>query len=76
MKKLYIFLLSASFFCSFGTFAQSFSPETTSLTTAAPVGEYVTGSINILNSSLDSIQLEWELVEKIAPADWDYSYCD
>lgn len=76
MKKLYFLFLAVCLFSVSNIKAQSFAPETSSLTTAAPVDEYVTGTINILNASPDSIVLEWELIDKIAPAGWDYSYCD
>lgn len=76
MKKLYYLLLTVCLLSASNIKAQSFTPQIYSLTTAAPVDEYVTGTINILNSSSDSIVLEWELIDKIAPAGWDYSYCD
>lgn len=28
------------------------------------------------NTTADSIELQWELIENTAPAGWDYSYCD
>lgn len=76
MKKNYVFLLCLSIFLTINSFAQTFTVETNSLTSAAPVNEYVTGTINITNSSADSIILGWELIDKIAPTGWDYSYCD
>lgn len=56
--------------------AQTFTPETSSITTPTAVNEYVIGAINILNSSSDSVVLGWKLLEKITPQGWDYSYCD
>jgi hypothetical protein len=76
MKNL-VHSVSASILLSCSSFAQTFSVETANiLITHAPVNEYVTGSINLVNNSDESIILGWELLEKITPNGWDYSYCD
>jgi hypothetical protein len=76
MKKLYFLLFSLSFLNSANVSGQTFLPEITSLTSAASINEYITGAINISNTSPDSIVLKWELIDKITPVGWDYSYCD
>ena len=69
--------LAALLFLSFASVAQTFTVETSNvLTTHAPVNEYVTGTINLTNTSDADVVLGWELLEKIAPNGWDYSYCD
>lgn len=40
------------------------------------VGEYVTAEIDFNNVSGDTLNLSWDLIEKVTPTGWDYSYCD
>jgi hypothetical protein len=39
-------------------------------------GEYITSEIQFQNNTGADLTLEWNLLEKITPAGWDYSYCD
>jgi hypothetical protein len=77
MKKKYILFLLVSLFFSTGAISQNFSiTPSSSLTTAAPINEYVIGTITMQNTTSDSIVLGWDLITKTVPTGWDYSYCD
>jgi hypothetical protein len=59
------------------SFGQDFiaSPANTSMTNV-PVGDYVTAEIQFQNNTGTDLTLGWNLLEKITPSGWDYSYCD
>lgn len=58
-------------------FAQDFiiSPSST-INTTIQTNEYVTAQINFEHNTTGDLTLEWDLIEKVAPVGWDYSFCD
>lgn len=77
MKKLKLIVSLVAMSFAAGSFAQSFTiDQPDGITTHAPLNEYVTGAILITNVSSGDLTLGWEIIEKIVPSGWDYSYCD
>lgn len=75
MKKIYVNILFA--LISLSTLAQDYTiSPSNSLMTTIQTNEYVTATINFNNISSNDIIFVWDLVEKITPTGWDYSYCD
>lgn len=75
MKKIYLHIVFG--LLSVSLFAQDYTiTPNNSLTTTIQTNEYVTATISFNNTSSDAITFVWDLAEKIAPAGWDYSYCD
>ncbi len=74
MKQVYALIFGIT---SLGLNAQTFllNPGN-SMSTDAPVGEFVVGTISMLNTSDEAIVLRWSMDEKVTPQVWDYSYCD
>lgn len=75
MKNLYV--AAALLLAGFNSTAQDFtvSPSNTSTAEVHP-GEYVTSEIQFNNNTAGDLTLGWNLLEKITPTGWDYSYCD
>ena len=75
MRSLYLFFISILSF-SF-SFSQGFSVSPDhSVSTTIQTNEYVTSQISFTNTTTDSLSLSWNLLEKVTPNGWDYSYCD
>jgi hypothetical protein len=75
MRSLYLFLISILSF-SF-SFSQGFSVSPShSVSTTIQTDEYITSQISFTNTTTDSLFLSWNLLEKVTPTGWDYSYCD
>ena len=75
MRYLYILFISTLSF-SF-SFSQGFSVSPSHSNSATiQTNEYVTSQILFTNTTVDSLFLSWNLLEKITPIGWDYSYCD
>jgi hypothetical protein len=60
----------------FKVYSQSFTTSVNSTTTTIAMNVYVTSVIEFQNTSPDSLTLKWDLLEKITPSGWDYSFCD
>ncbi len=75
MKKFYLVL---SLLCgSLSSSAQTYTINpSNSVSTTIQVNDYVTSTISFENISGASLNLRWDLIEKIAPTGWDYSFCD
>lgn len=75
MRSPYLFLISILSF-SF-SFSQGFSVSPShSVSTTIQTDEYITSQISFTNTTTDSLFLSWNLLEKVTPNGWDYSYCD
>ena len=75
MRSLYLCFISILNF-SF-SFSQGFSVSPShSVSTTIQTNEYVTSQISFTNTTTDSLFLSWNLLEKVTPNGWDYSYCD
>jgi hypothetical protein len=75
MRYLYLFFISVLSF-SF-SFSQGFAVSPShSVSTTIQTNEYVTSQISFTNTTTDSLSLSWNLLEKVTPTGWDYSYCD
>ena len=75
MRSPYLFLISILSF-SF-SFSQGFSVSPShSVSTTIQTDEYITSQISFTNTTSDSLFLSWNLLEKVTPTSWDYSYCD
>lgn len=80
MNKIYALLIAGTF--SFAANAQDYtiSPSNDVWADIQP-GGYEVLNIDLIhdNSTADSIEIQWELLERVVPspaAGWDYSYCD
>lgn len=77
MKKLYSIITIS--LISLSSFSQDFNilPNDTVQETI-DLNVYTISTINMEhdNSSSDSLELQWELIDNTAPAGWDYSFCD
>lgn len=74
MKTSIFFLLAV---VCFNSQAQTFQlTPGNSVTTDAPVNDFVVGNISMLNTSESPIVLRWNLEEVDASSVWDYSFCD
>lgn len=75
MTKIYASLLLAISYTSI--LAQDFIvTPSNSVTTNVLTNEYVTAEIDFQHNTTGDLTLGWDLIEKITPAGWDYSYCD
>jgi hypothetical protein len=73
----HIYLASLIVLLKFFSFSQDFTvqPSNTSVATVH-AAEYVTSEIRFINNTGADLTLGWNLLEKITPTGWDYSYCD
>jgi hypothetical protein len=80
MKHLYLALFTLISGLSFGQADYTISPANDVQTFIALNGYYIQNiDFTHDNSTTDSIELQWELIERNAPTPaqgWDYSYCD
>ena len=75
MRYLYSLFISGLSFSS--SFSQGFSVSPShSVSATIQTNEYTTSEILLVNTTSDSLFLSWNLLEKVTPTGWDYSYCD
>ena len=55
-------------------YSQSFNTSQNSTTATIAMNVYVTSVIEFQSIQSDSLTLKWDLLEKITPAGWDYSF--
>jgi hypothetical protein len=60
----------------FSVKSQTFSTSANTVTSSIALNLYVTSMIEFQNVGSDTLLLKWDLLEKISPSGWDYSYCD
>jgi hypothetical protein len=78
MKNILLaILLLALYFAPIHSYSQSFTViPSHSITATVQSGDYVTSVIYFENHLTEPLNLKWDLLEKITPVGWDYSYCD
>ena len=75
MRHLYLVIVCL--LNSLFSFSQGFSVSPShSVSTTIQTNEYTTSEISFTNTTSDSLFLSWNLLEKVTPTGWDYSYCD
>lgn len=77
MNKLYTFIAATLMLSAVNAQDFNITPNDTVEETIT-LNTYVVSTINMVhdNSTSDSLELIWQLIDNTAPAGWDYSYCD